>query len=140
MVVHDIVDVTYENNGKFPVLTAMEPAPADILTCRICFMHYTPKAIATRSAQNCPYCSHLTRPKSILQERFLLVEKTVRKFKFSKGLCLKFRHENQVICTTVFANSPFRKMRFIKGKYYNVTAWATKSIQNLHIVELYDVQ
>ena len=140
MMVHDIVDLKYQTNGKFPVLTTMKPAPADILTCRLCFMHYTPKTIATRSAQNCPYCLGLTRPKNILQDRFLLVQKSVRKFKFSKGLCLKFRYENQIICTTVFANSPFHKMRFIKGKYYNVTAWVTKSIQNLQIVELFDVK
>ena len=135
MTVGDKVNVFHRYNGKFPVLISMQPAPS-ILSCTHCFMHYIPKTVQTRSALKCPHCPGQMRPREIIQERFLLLEKVKKQFQFSKGICLKFKFGSEIFYTVLFEGSPFYKTCLKKNEFYNILCREQKVDGHFHFVEV----
>ena len=71
-----------------------------------------------------------------INKQLTLVEKSIREFKFSKGLCFKFSDAEDEYYARIFENSPlFTKFMYMDMGLYNVVGWRCM-YNNIDIVQM----
>ena len=122
----DNVKVTYCYEGAFPVLKSIIPSEGhdECYQCRAFHEPHDAQMMTCNFCRSIPHDEHKER----LYTKLKLVEKSVRSYKYSKGLVLKFvMHNEFCYYTTIYENHPlFDKYNNLDTmKLYNVIAWTT---------------
>ena len=139
----DAVEVLYRYEGSYPTLSLMTLSEGN----DVCFRCYAFHEQANAQRMDCEYCRTMRYEdhKVRLDLKLKLVEKTVKPFKYSSGLCLKFYDVSSSLYyeATIFEKNPlfhmFSGIKLLND--YQVIAWKENgSMYNrMDIVEILDV-
>ena len=140
----DDVSVNYTYEGTFPILSSIQFIDGGLGECFRCFAFREQNYSA--QLMECPDCLSISsnQQRERINLTLTLVQKTVKPFKYSRGLCLKFvdRVTDRYYNATIFEKNPlFPSVSGIEIlKNYRVFGWEENisKFSDIDIVDVYD--
>ena len=139
----DDVYVSYYYEGHFPILTSIHFIEGGLGDCPCCFAFYEQNY--STQPRNCPDCQHISSKdrKERIDSKLQLIDKKMKYFKYSQGLCLKLFDETTGLnySTTIFEKNPIFEsvVKFELKKSYRVVGWKENGkFSDIDIVDVYD--